>query len=100
MSKWTEFRDQIEDALNLDDVTEDMKQKFGDWCLTLAFPLAEKVGEKFVAKTKADAANESGWNAIRDSVLFPALVSGGLWLIKYLLVKTGATETQETGNNV
>ena len=44
MSKWTEFRDQIEDALNLDDVTEDMKQKFGDWCLTIAFPLAEKVG--------------------------------------------------------
>ena len=49
MNKWTDVRDQLEDALNLDDVTEEMKQKFGNWCLTIAFPLAEKVGGKFVA---------------------------------------------------
>lgn len=98
MSKWTDVRDQLEDDLNLDDVTEEMKQEFGNWCLTIAFPLAEKVGGKFVAKTKSDAANESGWNAIRDSVLFPALVSGGLWLIKYILVKTGATNSEKEMN--
>lgn len=94
MSKWTEFRDKVVDALNLEEVTEDTKQSFANWCLNKGLPLAEVAADKFVNKCKTDAKNEHGWLYVRDALLFPSLVYGNLWLVKKVLVKTGAQEEQ------
>lgn len=90
MSKWTDFRDKVVDTLNLEEVTEETKQSFANWCLNKGLPLAEVAATKFVTKCKEDAKNESGWLYVRDALLFPSLIYGGLWLVERVLTATGA----------
>ena len=88
MSKWTDFRDQLEDALQFDEVTEDMKQNFCQWLVAELLPLAQTAADKFTAQVKAQAANETGWNKVRDLIVLPFVIDGSLWLIEKALSKT------------
>jgi hypothetical protein len=92
MSNWTEFRDAVLDAINVQEITEDVKQDFTRWILTNLLPALKPAAENFVDQVRAQAANESGWCKLRDLFVLPFVVEGGLWLIEKALTKSLTTE--------
>lgn len=97
MSKWTDVRDNIVDALHVDDVTEDVKQHVTSTVLSEVVPVAENAVDSFCAATKEQSKTESGWCKIRDGVVLPLVMQGGIYIIKLVLSKTVAQTA--TGNN-
>jgi hypothetical protein len=92
MSNWPEFRDAVLDAINVQEITEDVKQDFTRWILTNLLPALKPAAENFVDQVRAQAANESGWCKLRDLFVLPFVVEGGLWLIEKALTKSLTTE--------
>lgn len=92
MSNWTDFRDSVLDAINVEEITEDVKQDFTRWILTNLLPALNPAADNFVAQVRAQAANESGWCKVRDLFILPFVVEGGLWLIEKALTKSLTTE--------
>ncbi len=88
MSNWTDFRDSIVDSLQFDEVTDTMKQQFTNWLIETCLPLAENAASSFISQTKAQAKNETGWCKIRDLIVLPAVINGGLWLTEKALNAT------------
>lgn len=97
MSNWTDFRDSILDALKIEDVTEEMKNNLTQWLLDTAYPLAENAANSFIEQIKEQAGAESGWCKVRDLIVLPFVINGGLWLVKNTLTKT--ITTVDVGNN-
>lgn len=52
MSKWTDVRDNIVDALHVDDVTEAVKQHVTSTILSEVMPVLENAVDSFCAATK------------------------------------------------
>lgn len=71
MSKWVEIRDAVVDALQLDDVTEQVKEDLTKNMLDSGLPALEDVADTFVAKIQLQATEEKGWNKVRDQVVLP-----------------------------
>ena len=90
MSKWTDVRDSVVDALHVDDVTEDVKQHVTSTILSEVVPVAENAVDSFCAATKEQSKSESGWCKIRDGVVLPLVMQGGIYIIKLVLSKTVA----------
>ncbi len=88
MSKWTDVRDSVIDALNVDVVTEDMKSELTQNILTNALPAVEAVADKFTAQIQEQSKSETGWNMIRDRIILPLVINGILWAVKFALSKT------------
>ena len=88
MSKWTDVRDNIVDALHVEDITEDVKQHVTNTILSEVMPVIENAVDSFCATTKEQAKTETGWCKIRDSVVLPLLMQGGVAIIKTVLSKT------------
>jgi hypothetical protein len=86
-SNWVAFRDNVIDSLKFDKVTESMKQEFCKWLLETVLPLAKSAGDDFVKQIKDQASSESGWCKIRDLIVLPFVIEGGLWLIEKVLNK-------------
>lgn len=96
MSKWTEFRDNVEKDLQIGTVTEDIKQQFTGWLVETALPLAETAADKFIEQVQEQAKAETGWCKARDLVVLPAVIHAGLYFTKVVLGKTyTATATTE-----
>lgn len=92
MGKWTEVRDNIVEALHVDDVTEQVKQTVTNAILTEVVPVIEDAVDSFVATTKEQAKSETGWCKIRDGVALPLIMQGLVYAVKTVLAKTtGAT---------
>lgn len=85
MSAWTEFRDDIVESLKFDKVTEQMKQNFTKWLVETCLPLAETAAANFISQIKEQAKAEAGWCKVRDLIVLPLIVNGGLWGIKKAL---------------
>lgn len=88
MSKWTDVRDNVVDALHVDDVTEDVKQHVTATLLSEVMPVIENAVDSFCAATKEQAKTESGWCKIRDGVVLPLLMQGCVYVVKLVLSKT------------
>lgn len=97
MSKWTDVRDGIVDALHVDDVTEDVKQHVTSTILSEVVPIAENAVDSFCAATKEQSKTESGWCKIRDGVVLPLVMQGGIYIIKLVLSKTVAQTAAGNG---
>lgn len=82
---WVDFRDSIVDSLKFDTVTDSMKEQFTKWLLETCLPMAETAAESFIDQTKEQAKGESGWCKIRDMIVLPAIINGGLWLAEKAL---------------
>lgn len=93
MSKWTDVRDNVVDALHVDDVTEDVKQHVTSTLLNEVVPVLENAVDSFCAATKEQSKSESGWCKIRDGVVLPLLLQGGVYVVKLVLSKTVAQTT-------
>ncbi len=88
MSKWTDVRDNVVDALHVDDVTEDVKQHVTATLLSDVVPVIENAVDNFCSSTKEQAKTETGWCKIRDGVVLPLLMQGGVYVVKLVLSKT------------
>lgn len=93
MSKWTDVRDNVVDALHVEDVTEDVKQHVTSALLSEVVPVIENAVDSFCDSTKEQSKSESGWCKIRDGVVLPLLMQGGVYVIKLVLSKTVAQTT-------
>lgn len=85
MSKWTDFRDSMVDAMNLDSVVDDLKDQLVSSLTADGFPVIEELASTFISKIQEQAAAESGWNKIRDSVVLPLVIRLGLYMMKAVL---------------
>ncbi|MGO5592777.1 hypothetical protein [Acidaminococcus sp. HCP3S3_G9_1] len=94
MSKWTDFRDSMVDAMNLDSVVNDLKDQLVSSLTSDGFPVIEELASTFISKIQEQAAAESGWNKIRDSVVLPLVIRLGLYMMKAVLAGS-AKETAE-----
>lgn len=88
MSKWTDVRDNIVDALHVEDITEDVKQHVTNTILSEIIPVIENAVDSFCTTIKEQSKTESGWCKIRDGVVLPLLMQGGVAIIKTVLSKT------------
>lgn len=59
MSKWTDVRDNVVDALHVDDVTEDVKQHVTATLLSEVMPVIENAVDSFCSSTKEQAKTEA-----------------------------------------
>ncbi len=91
MSKWTEVRDGLVAALDVNDVAEAAKDQLTASLINDGMPAIEAVADKFVTQIQAQADTESGWNAIRDKFVLPLLINGTIWLAKLVLSKSTTT---------
>lgn len=88
MSKWTEARDGVVAALDTSDIVESAKTAIIASLNDEGMSAIESVADEFIAQVQAQAASESGWNAIRDKIVLPLLINGGIWLVKLVLSKS------------
>lgn len=93
MSKWTDVRDSVIDALNLDDVTDQVKVDLTTQIVNNGMPAIEDVADAFVTKIQAQASAETGWNKVRDQVVLPLLIKGAIYFVKTVLSKTVPAES-------
>ncbi len=96
MSKWTDVRDSVIDALNLDDVTDQVKVDLTTQIVNNGMPAIEDVADAFVTKIQAQASAETGWNKVRDQVVLPLLIKGAIYFVKTVLAKTIPTKSEST----
>lgn len=88
MSKWTETRDAIVDALNVQDVTEQVKQQVTAAILAEVLPTIGNAVDSFTATTREQAKTETGWCKIRDGIVLPLVMQGVVFVVKTVLEKT------------
>lgn len=88
MSKWTDIRDAIVKELNIDNVTEEVKQRITCAILSECLPAIEQAVDNFVAQVKEQSKSETGWLYWRDAIVLPTVMQGGVWLVKMVLDKS------------
>ena len=88
MSKWTDIRDNIVKEINVDQVTEEVKQRVTRAILNECIPAIEQAVDRFVAQIKEQAKSERGWCYWRDAVVLPAVMQGSVWLVRLVLDKS------------
>lgn len=92
MSKWTDVRDNVVDALHVEDVTEDIKQHVTSTLMSEVMPVIENAVDNFCAATREQAKTEMGWVKVRDGIVLPLVMEGTVYVVKTVLNKT-VTET-------
>ena len=95
MSKWTEVRDALVDALSVEDVAATAKDQLTTSLATDGMEAIQGVADKFITEIQSQAATESGWSAIRDKIVLPVLISGGLWIAKVVVAKSATTNNKD-----
>jgi hypothetical protein len=93
MSNWTDIRDTLREAFDIDNITEEAKQDLTRSLYEKALPMAKEYISAFVDKIREQAKAEAGWCKIRDSVVLPIALEATVWLIGKLLEKTLANTT-------
>ena len=74
MSKWTDFRDDIVESLQVEEVTEQVKQNLTKQIVESILPAVKTAADGFTAKIKEQAKAETGWCKIRDMLVLPLVI--------------------------
>ena len=88
MSKWTDFRDDIVESLQVEEVTEQVKQNLTKQIVESILPSVKTVADGFTAKIKEQAKAETGWCKIRDMLVLPLVINGVIYAVETVLTKT------------
>ena len=88
MSKWTDFRDDIVESLQVEEVTEQAKQALTKQIVESILPAVKTAANGFTAKIKEQAKTETGWCKIRDMLVLPLLIDGAIYVVEKVLTKT------------
>ena len=90
MSKWTDIRDTVVEALQVDAVGKNLKDNFITWLTQEGIALLEAAANRIIEECKTDAPNETGWCKIRDAFVVPAALNIGIYILKVVLEKAAA----------
>ena len=88
MSKWTDFRDDIVESLQVEEVTEQVKQNLTKQIVESILPSVKTAADGFTAKIKEQAKAETGWCKIRDMFVLPLVINGVIYVVETVLTKT------------
>ena len=88
MSKWTDCRDDIVESLQVEEVTEQVKQNMTKQIVESILPSVKTVADGFTAKIKEQAKAETGWCKIRDMFVLPLVINGVIYVVETVLTKT------------
>ena len=88
MSKWTDFRDDIVECLQVEEVTEQVKQNLTKQIVESILPAVKTAADGFTAKIKEQAKAETGWCKIRDMFVLPLVINGVIYVVETVLTKT------------
>ena len=88
MSKWTDFRDDIVESLQVEEVTEQVKQNLTKQIVESILPSVKTVADGFTAKIKEQAKAETGWCKIRDMFVLPLVLNGVIYVVETVLTET------------
>lgn len=88
MSKWTDFRDDIVESLQVEEVTEQVKQDLTKQLVESILPAVKTAADGFTAKIKEQAKAEQGWCKIRDMLVLPLVINGAIYVVEMVLTKT------------
>lgn len=88
MSKWTDFRDDIVESLQVEEVTEQVKQNLTKQIVESILPAIKTAADGFTAKIKEQAKAETGWCKIRDMLVLPLVINGVIYVVETVLNKT------------
>lgn len=73
-----EFKNQMEETAK-EFFTTTAKDAIVTGLKNTVLPALKEVTDPFVAKLKADAVTERGWNKFRDGVFLPGMISIAFW---------------------
>lgn len=99
MSKWTDFRDSMVAAMNLDSVVNDLKDQLVSSLTSDGFPVIQELANTFISKIAEQAKSEEGWNKIRDSVVLPLIIKIDLYIVKAVLAGSEKTVSETQAQN-
>lgn len=88
MSKWTDFRDDIVESLQVEEVTEQAKQALTKQIVESILPAIKTAAEGFTAQIKEQAKSEQGWCKARDLIVLPLVINGVIYALETVLTKT------------
>lgn len=88
MSKWTDFRDDFVESLQVEEVTEQVKQNLTKQIVEAVLPAVNTAADSFTAKIKEQAKTEQGWCKIRDMLVLPLVIDGAIYIVETVLIKT------------
>ena len=88
MSQWTDFRDDIVESLQVEEITEQVKQNLTKQIVESILPAIKTAADGFTAKIKEQAKTETGWCKIRDMLVLPLLIDGAIYVVEKVLTKT------------
>ncbi len=88
MSQWTDFRDDIVESLQVEEVTEQVKQNLTKQIVESILPAVKTAADGFTAKIKEQAKAETGWCKIRDMLVLPLVTNGLIYVVELVLNKT------------
>lgn len=88
MSKWTDFRDDIVESLQVEEVTEQVKQNLTKQIVESILPAIKTAADSFTDKIKEQAKTETGWCKIRDLLVLPLVIEGAIYVGETVLTKT------------
>lgn len=90
-SAWVQVRDSLVEAMKVEEVGKELKDRFVGWAETEGIEFIETFANGVVDECRKDAENESGWCKIRDGVVLPAAITGGVFILKVVLGKAAAS---------
>lgn len=88
MSKWTDFRDDIVESLQVEEVTEQAKEALTKQIVESILPAIKTAADSFTAQIKEQAKAEQGWCKIRDMLVLPLVINGLIYVVELVLNKT------------
>ena len=88
MSKWTDFRDDIVESLQVEEITEQVKRNLTKQIVESILPAVKTAADGFTAKIKEQAKMETGWCKIRDMLVLPLAINGLIYVVEMVLTKT------------
>ena len=94
MSKWTDIRDGVVDALKVSDIGSNLKTDFVKWLESEGIEFAQKFVDRIIEECKSDAPKESGWCRIRDAFVIPTVLNVAMYVLQLVLAKAAA-ETEK-----
>ena len=90
MSKWTEVRDSLVEAMKLEDIGKNLKADFVTWLSGEGLDFAQDVVDKIIEECKKEAPEETGWCKIRDTFVVPVALNIVMYVLRTVLTKAAA----------
>ena len=75
---------------------ESAKEALIRWLKEAALPALKEIADVYIEGLKKDAEGETGWCKIRDGIVLPMTIQGGLWFISEVLGKIEEATAHES----